>query len=140
MFITQHRRPFCLFLLLVLFSGSFLVSILPDFFFHGLPLVNEQLHSSIEAFGALAAISISLLFLNFHQDGQREKGEYFLLSMGFLMMMLFVAIILKPLIHTIRVLSMQVIVKHKYRALLIWSRKIWIPPLSCKRFRPIDGI
>jgi hypothetical protein len=86
MFIAQDRRPFLLFLLGLVFLGSALVSILPDFFFHGLPLINEQLHSSIEAFGAMAAISISLLFLNFHQDKERMKGEYFLLSMGFLMM------------------------------------------------------
>ncbi len=123
MFITQHRRPFCLFLLLVLFSGSFLVSILPDFFFHGLPLVNEQLHSSIEAFGALAAISISLLFLNFHQDGQREKGEYFLLSMGFLMMGIldtFVAVSISGqgfhLLHSLRNIFGSV-----------WFALVWLP-------------
>jgi hypothetical protein len=86
MFIPESRRPLCLFLLVLIFSGSLLITILPDFCFHGIRQVNEQLHSAIEAFGAMAALSISLLFLNFHQDGEREKGEYFLLSMGFLMM------------------------------------------------------
>ena len=123
MVIAQNRRPLFLFLLVIVFSGSFLVSILPDFFFHGIPLVNEQLHSSIEAFGAMAAISISLLFLNFDEDGEREKGEYFLLSMGFLMMGIldtFVAVSISGqgfhLLHSLRNIFGSV-----------WFALVWLP-------------
>jgi len=87
MLISKKHRPFFLFLLAMIILLSFLVSFLPDFFLHGIPLVNEKVHSSIEALGAMAAISMSLLLLQFHQkDGEKKKGEFFLLSMGFLMM------------------------------------------------------
>jgi hypothetical protein len=73
MLIPKNRRSFFLFLLVTIFAGSLLISILPDFFLHGKLLVNEELHSSIEAFGAMAAISMSLLLLQFHQERERER-------------------------------------------------------------------
>jgi hypothetical protein len=84
MLIAKHIRqmPF-LFLLTIIIFCSFLVSILPDFFLHDIQQVNEQVRSSIEGIGAMAAIAMSLLLLHFHQDTEREKGEFFLLSMGF---------------------------------------------------------
>jgi signal transduction histidine kinase len=84
--IAKNRQPFLLLLLAVIFLGSLLIGFLPDFILHGTQLVNEEVHSSFEALGAMAAIAMSLLLLQFHQDGEREKGEFLLLSMGFLMM------------------------------------------------------
>ena len=34
----------------------------------------------------MAAVSMALLLFQLHHDGKREKAEYFLLAMGFLMM------------------------------------------------------
>ena len=123
MLIALDRRPLLLFLLLLLFLGSVLVSILPDFFFHGIPLVNHQLHSSIEAFGAMAAISISLLFLSFHQDGERDKGEYFLLSMGFLMMGIFDTFI------AVSISGRGFHLLHSLRGIFgsVWFALVWLP-------------
>lgn len=87
MLIAKNIRQFSsFFLLATIIFCSYLISILPDFFLHGIQQVNEQVHSSIEGIGAMAAISMSLLLLKFHQDGEKEKGEFFLLSMGFLTM------------------------------------------------------
>jgi hypothetical protein len=86
MMIAKKYRSVLLLLLAAIPLGSFLISFLPGFFIKGTHLVNVQLRSSIEALGAMTAASMSLLLLQFHRDGQREKGEFFPLSMGFLMM------------------------------------------------------
>ena len=86
MLIEKNRRQFFLSLFGIIFFGSFLTSMALNFFWKDIQVVNELLHSSLEAFGGMAAISMALLLLLFHQDGKREKGEYFLLSMGFFMM------------------------------------------------------
>ena len=123
MTIAKNRQPIFLFLLALIFLGSLLVSILPDFFLHGAQLVNEEVHSSIEALGAMAAISMSLLLLQFHQDGEREKGEFLLLSMGFLMMGImdtFVAVSVTG--HGFNLL-------HSSRTVFgsIWFSLVWLP-------------
>ena len=110
-------------LLAVIFLSSLLISVLPDFILHGAQLVNEEVHSSIEAFGAMAAISMSLLLLQFHQDGERVKGEFLLLSMGFLMMGVldtFVAVSVTG--HGFNLL-------HSSRTVFgsIWFALVWLP-------------
>ncbi|KJR99191.1 MAG: hypothetical protein VR65_17430 [Desulfobulbaceae bacterium BRH_c16a] len=86
MFITKNRRPFLLFVLLVISLGSFLISITLNILRHDLLQVNEPLHSSLEAFGGMAAVSMALLLLQLHKDAHRKKREYYLLAMGFFMM------------------------------------------------------
>lgn len=86
MILPNTRRPVYLFVLFVIFSGSFLTSILPDFLADAERIVNHQVHSAMEALGAMTAICMALLLLQFHLAGERERGEYFLLSMGFLSM------------------------------------------------------
>ncbi len=86
MILPETRRPFFLYVLFVIFAGSFLTSIVPDFFVHAARIINYQVHSAMEAFGAMTAICMALLLLQFHLAGERDRGEYFLLSMGFLSM------------------------------------------------------
>jgi hypothetical protein len=123
MIIVKNRQLFFLLLLAIIFLGSLLVSILPDFFLHGAQLVNEEVHSSLEALGAMAAISMSLILLQSHQDGEREKGEFLLLSLGFLMMGIldtFVAVSVTG--HGFNLL-------HSARAIFgsIWFALVWLP-------------
>ncbi|MDR3630804.1 MAG: hypothetical protein P4L42_10745 [Desulfocapsaceae bacterium] len=93
MIIAKHYRSACILLLAGIVVVSILVSILPDFILHGSLLINERVRSFLEALGAMAAISMSLLLLQLHRDGQRQRGEFFLLSMGFLMMGVFDAFV-----------------------------------------------
>ena len=53
---------------------------------HNEQSVIEPLHSTLEAFGGMAAFSMALLLLRLDKDSWREKGDYFLLAMGFFMM------------------------------------------------------
>jgi hypothetical protein len=129
MLIAKNIRQFSsFFLLATIIVCSYLISILPDFFLHGIQQVNEQVHSFIEGFGAMAAISMSLLLLKFHQDGHREKGEFFLLSMGFLTMGIldvFVAVSISDqgfdLLHSFRSICGS-----------IWFVLVWLP--GCGRY------
>ena len=57
-----------------------------EVFFNDIRMVNVPLHSTIESVGALAAILMALLLLHLQHDNIKSGGEYFLLSMGFLMM------------------------------------------------------
>jgi hypothetical protein len=124
MLVSKKHRPLYLFFLITIIFWSFLVSALPDFFLHGIPLVKEQIRSSIEAFGAMAAISMSLLLLQSHQkNGEKKRGEFFLLSMGFLMMGIlgtFVAVSVPGhgynLLHGLRTIFGS-----------IWFALIWLP-------------
>jgi hypothetical protein len=86
MTITKNNRAVFLFLLVIIFLGSFLASMAFNIVWKDIKIVNEPLHSTFEAFGAMAAISMALLLFQLHHDGKREKGEYFLLAMGFLTM------------------------------------------------------
>ncbi|EKD33729.1 MAG: hypothetical protein ACD_75C02615G0002 [uncultured bacterium] len=86
MLIAKNKQPFLLFVLMALSVGSIAVSIALNIFQHDLQHLNEPLHSAFEAFGGMAAISMALLLLQLHQDGLREKGEYYLLSLGFFML------------------------------------------------------
>lgn len=127
MILPKTRQPFFLFVLFVIFAGSFLTSIVPDFFVHAERMVNAQVHSAMEALGAMTAICMALLLLQFHLDGKREKGEYYLLSMGFLSMGIldaFVAISSAGkgfhLLHSLRSISGS-----------IWFVLVWLP--ACGR-------
>ena len=73
-------------LLVLLLLGSALVSIFFNIFFQEVSHVNEPLHAGLETFGAIAAISMAFLLLQLHADGRGKNGEFFLLSMGFLML------------------------------------------------------
>jgi hypothetical protein len=83
---VKRHRSFFLVLLAIIFLGSFFISIAFNIFWKDIRLVSNPLHSSLEAFGAMAAVSMAILLLQLHQDGKREKGEFLLLAMGFLMM------------------------------------------------------
>lgn len=82
----RRYRPIFVSLLFLLLVGSVLTSILCNIYFQDVLLVNVALHSSIEAFSGLSAIVMAILLLHLHRDGARERGEYYLLSMGFFMM------------------------------------------------------
>jgi len=86
MLIDRNKRALFFVVLFVLLIGSFLTSILFHIHWKNTQLVNTTLHSSLEAFGGMAAIIMASLLLHLHLDNKREKGEYFLLSMGFFMM------------------------------------------------------
>lgn len=86
MFVAQNRRTLLLFVLLILTVGSIAISIAFNILRHDHQQIHEPLHSTLEAFGGMAAIAMAMLLLQLHRDGQREKGEYYLLSMGFFMM------------------------------------------------------
>jgi hypothetical protein len=86
MVISIKNRSFSLILLVIIIFGSLLASIACNIFWEDIRLVNESLHSALEAFGAMAAVSMALLLFQYHHDEKREKAEYFLLAMGFLMM------------------------------------------------------
>ena len=86
MIVFKNNRSFALILLVIIFLGSSLASLALNIFWHDIKIVNEPLHSSLEACGAMAAVSMALLLFQLHDDGKREKAEYFLLGMGFLMM------------------------------------------------------
>ncbi len=113
-------------LLAVIFLGSLLIGFLPDFILEGTQLVNEEVHSSIEALGAMAAIAMSLLLLQLHRDGEREKGEFLLLSMGFLMMGILDAFV------AVSVTGHGFNLLHSSRTAFgsIWFALVWLPGLG----------
>ena len=123
MIIAKKYRSASLLLLVAILLGSFLISILPDFIMNGARIINEQLQSAIEALGAMAAVSMSLLLLQFHRDGKRENGEFFLLSMGFMMMGIFdiFAAVSSPG-HGLSLL-------HSFRSFFggLWFSLVWLP-------------
>lgn len=86
MIIGKIRRPFLLFLLILVSLGSLATSIALNNIWNEFRLVNDSLHAALEAFGGIAAIAMALLLLQLHQERKRANGEYFLLSMGFMMM------------------------------------------------------
>ena len=86
MIISKNRRSSFLFLLPGIFFISFIASITFNILWHKEHFVNEPLHSTLEAFGGMAAVSMALLLLRLDKDSLREKGDYFLLAMGFFMM------------------------------------------------------
>ena len=86
MFVAKNRRPLLLFILFALTLGSIAISIAFNILRHDQQHIHEPLHAAFEAFGGMAAIAMAMLLLQLHRDGQREKGEYYLLSMGFFMM------------------------------------------------------
>ncbi|MBU1567356.1 MAG: hypothetical protein KJ630_17250 [Proteobacteria bacterium] len=86
MIIGKIRQPFLLFLLILVSLGSLATSIALNNIWNEFQLVNDSLHAAFEAFGGVAAIAMALLLLQLHQERKRASGEYFLLSMGFMMM------------------------------------------------------
>ena len=123
MTIAKKYRGASLLLLVVIFLGSFLISILPDFIMNGAQLANEQLQSSLESLGAMAAILMSLLLLQFHRDGRRENGEFFLLSMGFLMMGIF------DIFAAVSSPGRGFVLLHNFRSFFggLWFALVWLP-------------
>lgn len=86
MIIPKNRQVFLLSFLGTIFVCTILVGIMFEVFFNDISYVNMTLHSTIESAGALAAILMALLLLHLQHDDIKNGGEYFLLSMGFLMM------------------------------------------------------
>ncbi len=86
MLITDDRRPLLLFALIALTFGSIAISIAFNLHNDEIQHIREPLHSALEAFGGTAAITMAVLLFHLQRDGQREKGEYFCLSMGFFTM------------------------------------------------------
>lgn len=124
MLIAKHMRqiPF-IFLLAIIALCSFLVSILPDFFMHGVQQVNEQVRSSIEGLGAIVAIAMSLVLLHFHQDSEKETGDFFLLSMGFLTMGILDVFV------AVSISGQGFNLLHSFRSIFgsLWFALIWLP-------------
>jgi hypothetical protein len=89
MIIDRDKRVFFYVALVSLLIGSFLASILFNNYWNEIRLVNIAFHSSLEAIGGMAAITMAILLLHFHLRNKRENGEYFLLAMGFFMMGIF---------------------------------------------------
>ncbi len=86
MIIVETRRRYFLYFLPGIFFVSFLTSITLNILWHKEQFVNEPLHSTLEAFGGMAAISMALLLRQLDKVDLRKKKDYFLLSMGFFMM------------------------------------------------------
>lgn len=93
----------------ILIAGAFLSVALTETLWGSRQLVNEPLHSAMEAIGALLALLMALLLL------QRESGKYsarnFLLAMGFLSM---------GIIDSFHVFSHQVMDSSCFTAWEIW--------------------
>lgn len=132
MIIGKIRRPFLLFLLLIVLFGSFIISFACNTIWHNLQLMNDPLHAALEAFGGMAAIAMALLLLQLHQDRKRENGEYFLLSMGFMMMGIL------DTCHAVSNFGYGFILLRSLASLCgsIWFALVWLP----SRFRPITNI
>ena len=83
MTIAATKRPFLLLLLPAILVVSITGSISLNIFWHEVQFVNERLHSTLETFGGIAAVLMALLLLRLDQNNSKEKGDYYLLSMGF---------------------------------------------------------
>ncbi len=86
MTIARDRRPILLVLLLLIFLGSFLTSIILDSRWHDLQVVNEPLHATLEAYGGMAALAMALILLQLNRDVTSGNRDYFLMAMGFIML------------------------------------------------------
>jgi hypothetical protein len=126
MIIANIRRPLFLFLLIVVLVGSFISSITLNLIWHDIQLANVPLHSSLEAFGGMAAISMALLLLQLHQDRKRESGEYFLLSMGFMMMGIL------DTYHAVSIFGYGSILLRSLASLFssLWFALVWLPSFN----------
>ena len=123
MTIAKSRRSFFLILLAIIFLGSFFISMAFNAFWKDIRLVSEPLHASLEAFGAMAAVSMAILLLQLHQDGKRENGEYFLLAMGFFMMGILDAF------HAGSNLGSGSMLLHSFAGICgsVWFALVWMP-------------
>ncbi len=123
MIIEKIRRPFLLFLLFVILLGSFVASIAFNVVWQSLQLVNDPLHAALEAFGGMAAIAMATLLLQLHQDRKRENGEYFLLSMGFMMMGIL------DTCHAVSIFGYGFILLRSLASLCgsLWFALVWLP-------------
>ncbi len=129
MLITQTRRPYFLLLLLGIFVVSFVVSIALNILWHDLQFVNEPLHSTLEAFGGLAAISMALLLLQLDRNNLKEKRDYFLLSMGFFMMGI------TDTCHAVSTFGNGFILLHSLASFFgsFWFAAVWFPGINWNR-------
>ena len=126
MYIAKPRQPFFLFVLLAIPVGSVLTSITLNLFRADITHINAPLHSALEAFGGMAAISMSLLVLQLHHERKREKGEYLLLSMGFLMMGIL------DICHAVSTFGHGFILLRSLANFFssLWFAMVWLPWLS----------
>lgn len=132
MIIGKFKRPFLLFLLLVISVGSLLLNSACNAIWCNLQLVNEPLHAALESLGGMAAIGMALLLLQLHQSIKREKGEYLLLSMGFMMMGIL------DTCHAISSVGYGFILLRNLSSLCgsIWFALVWLP----SHYRPITSV
>ncbi len=130
--VENITRPFLLFLLIAVSLGSFAASIAGNTIWHDLQLINDPVHAALEAFGGMAAIAMALLLLQLHQGGKRGNGEYFLLSMGFMMMGIL------DTFHAVASFGYGFILLRSLASLCgsVWFVLVWLP----SRWRPISNI
>lgn len=128
MLLANNRRPLLLFILLILTLESIAASIFFNLHRHEIQYVNEPLHSALEAFGGMAAICMAIILLQLHRDGQREKGEYFPLSMGFFTMGIF------DVFHSVAPFGYGFILLRSLAGLAggCWFAAVWLPRSSLK--------
>ncbi|SHO53515.1 hypothetical protein SAMN02745220_05179, partial [Desulfopila aestuarii DSM 18488] len=126
MLIPQAQRTF--FLLFLGLSFLFIASagIFLQFFSKDILLEYEPLHSSIEGVGAVQAILMALLLLYLQQDNEKQKEEYFLLSMGFLMMGVLDGF------HSIAVINHGFVMLRSLANIFsgFWFALLWLPNLG----------
>lgn len=126
------KRPFLLFLLFLVSVGSFAISIALNTVWNQLQVINHSLHAVVESFGGIAAIAMALLLLQLHQERKRANGEYFLLSMGFMMMGIL------DTCHAVSNFGYGFILLRSLASLCgsLWFALVWLP--SC--YRPISKV
>ncbi len=110
-------------LLGMIFFGAILIGIILEIFFSDVSLVNEPFHSAIDSVGSVAAILMALLLLHLQHEDERNGGEYFLLSMGFLMMGIL------DILHSVTVVQHGFILLRSLANIFsgFWFALLWLP-------------
>lgn len=123
MIIGKARQTHFLLLFGLIFFSATLIGIALQIYSKDIRIVYEPLHSSIEGIGAVAAILMALLLLHLHQDDEKRQEEYFLLSMGFLMVGILDGF------HSITVLNHGFILLRSLANIFggMWFALLWVP-------------
>lgn len=123
MIIPKSRQTYFLVLLGFIFLCTTLTGVALQIFWKDIRILYEPLHSSIEGIGAIEAILMALLLLHLYQDDEKRQEEYFLLSMGFLMMGILDSF------HSITVLNHGFILLRSFANIFsgFWFALLWVP-------------
>ena len=122
----KNKRKTLYLLLIAILSGFILLGIVVNSFWKSRYLINEPLHSSMEAFGAVTAIFTAIILLQ--KELEQDTGKYHLIATGLLSMGIL------DFFHAAATTGHKFVLLHNMANLIgsLWFAMVWLP--ATKRF------